>query len=141
MQEETVWEGTSSHVVRLGTYLLCLLFCWLVIPIFIAIWKAIELKSTRYRLTTERIRVTTGILSKQTEEVELYRVRDISLEQPFRYRVFGKGNLVLTTSDESAPTLSLEAIPRPGELLDVVRKHVEHCRDRKRVREIDIDMS
>lgn len=143
MQEETreeiVWEGATSHVARIGTYLLCLVTCVLVIPIFIALWVAVKLKSTRYRVTTERIRVTTGILSKETEEIELYRVRDLRLEQPFLYRIFGKGNLVLITTDETMPILVMEAVPRPMELLDDIRKYVEKRRDLKRVRELDID--
>lgn len=139
VQEEIVWEGASSHAARFGTYLLCILFCWLIIPIFIALWTAIKLKSTRYRVTTERIRVTTGILSKETDEIELYRVRDLRLEQPFFYRIFGKGNLVLITTDETMPDLVMEAVPQPMELLDEIRKHVETRRDLKRVREVDID--
>jgi uncharacterized membrane protein YdbT with pleckstrin-like domain len=139
MQEETLWEGTTSHVSKLGTYLLCLLFCWLIVPIFIAIWTAIKLKSTRYRLTTERLRITEGVFSKRTEELELYRVRDMSLEKPFLYRMFSKGNILLITSDQSAPNLLLEAIPHAESLMDVLRKNVEACRDRKRVREIGVD--
>lgn len=139
MQEETLWEGTTSHVSKLGTYLLCLLFCWLIVPIFIAIWTAIKLKSTRYQLTTERLRITEGILSKRTEELELYRVRDMSLEKPFIYRLFSKGNICLITSDRSAPNIMLEAVPRAEELMNVLREHVEICRDRKRVREIGVD--
>ncbi|MBA4495565.1 PH domain-containing protein [Paenactinomyces guangxiensis] len=139
VQEEMLWEGTASHVAKLGTYLLCLLFCWLIVPIFIAIWTAIKLKATRYQLTTERLRIREGILSKRTEEVELYRVKDMSVEWPFIYRMFNKGNIRLVTSDHSAPTIVLEAISGADELMDVLREHVEICRDRKRVREIDLD--
>ncbi|MDR6227160.1 PH domain-containing protein [Desmospora profundinema] len=139
MKEETLWEGTTSHVAKLGTYLLCLLFCWLLVPIFVAIWTAIKLKSTRYQLTTERLRITEGILSKRTEVVELYRVRDMSLEKPFLYRIFSKGNILLITSDQSAPNVLMEAVPDADQLMDVLRKHVEVCRDKKRVREIGVD--
>lgn len=139
MQEETLWEGTTSHVAKLGTYLLCLLFCWLIVPIFIAIWTAIKLKSTRYQLTTERLQITEGILSKRTELVELYRVKDLSLEKPFIYRMFSIGNIRLITSDHSNPNVMLEAVSRADKLIGVLRKHVEICRDRKRVQEIDVD--
>ncbi|SEM67561.1 PH domain-containing protein [Lihuaxuella thermophila] len=139
MREETLWVGTPSHVARLGTYLLCLLFCWLIVPIFIAIWTAIKLKSTRYVLTTERLRITEGIFSKRTEQVELYRVKDMSMEKPFIYRMFSKGNIHLITSDHSFPNFKLEAISDVDVLMDVLREHVEICRERKRVTEIDID--
>ena len=139
MQEETIWEGSPSHVARWGTYLLCLLFCWLIFPVFIALWTALRLKTTKYKLTTERLRVTDGILSKKTEDLELYRVRDITLEKPFVYRLYSKGNIRLITSDHSSPNAMLMAVPEPEELMELIRKHVEICRDRKRVREIGIE--
>lgn len=139
MQEETLWVGTSSHVSKLGTYLLCLLFCWLIVPIFIAVWTAFKLKSTRYQLTTERLQITEGIFSKRTEQVELYRVKDLTLEYPFIYRIFSKGNILFFTSDHTLQNFNLEAISNADRVIDVVREHVELCRERKRVREIDIE--
>lgn len=134
-----LWEGTSSHVSKLGTYLLCLLFCWLIVPIFIGIWTALKLNSIRYQLTTERLHITEGIFSKRTEQIELYRVKDMGLEKPFIYRVFSKGNIQFFTSDHSLPNFKLEAISNAEKLMNVIRKHVEICRERKRVREIDVD--
>ncbi|MCH5584408.1 PH domain-containing protein [Shimazuella sp. AN120528] len=139
MQEETLWVGTSSHVSKLGTYLLCLLFCWLIVPIFIGIWTALKLKSIRYQLTTERLQITEGIFSKRTDQVELYRVKDLTLEYPFIYRIFSKGNIVFFTSDHTLPNFKLEAISNADIIMDVVREQVELCRERKRVREIDIE--
>src|SRR4051812_30298083 len=40
----------------------------------------IESHAIRWVLTTERLRVIRGILSRSTEEVELSRVRDVSVE-------------------------------------------------------------
>jgi uncharacterized membrane protein YdbT with pleckstrin-like domain len=139
MQEETLWIGTSSHVSKLGTYMLCLLFCWLIVPIFIAIWTALKLNSIRYQLTTERLQITEGIFSKRTEQIELYRVKDLTLESPFIYRIFSKGNILFFTSDHTLQNFSLEAISNADGVMDVVREHVELCRERKRVREIDIE--
>lgn len=137
MQEETLWEGAPSHVAKLGTYLLCLLLSVLIVPIFYAIWVGIKLKSTRYRLTTERLQITTGIFSKRTEVIELYRVKDMSLEQPFFQRLFSRGNIRLITSDQTMPNVQLASIAKAEQLMDVLRKHVEVRRDHKRVREVD----
>lgn len=139
MEEETLWIGTSSHISRLGTYLLCLLFCWLIVPIFIAIWTALKINSTRYQLTTERLQITEGVFSKRTEQIELYRVKDLTLEYPFIYRIFSKGNILFFTSDHTLQNFSLEAISNANGVMDVVREQVELCRERKRVREIDIE--
>jgi hypothetical protein len=37
MAEEIVWRGTSSQWKNFGVYLLCGLFCWLIVPIFFGV--------------------------------------------------------------------------------------------------------
>lgn len=138
-EEKTIWKGSSSQVINLGTYVLCGLFFWLVIPIFIWLWKWIENRCRVYEITTERIRITFGIFTKRTQELELYRVNDSSLIEPFWYRQFGAGNIVMTTNDVSNPTLILEAIKGAAELREEIRKNVEICRQKKRVRIAEIE--
>jgi uncharacterized membrane protein YdbT with pleckstrin-like domain len=114
--EEVIWSGSSSQVRNLHIYLLCALFCWLIIPIFYAIWKWIELRSRHYELTTQRVRIRPGIFSKRTDELELYRVKDTTILEPFWQRIFGLGNIVITTNDASTPSLTLEALPKAARL-------------------------
>ena len=134
MEEKTVWKGCSSQVIYLGTYTLCVLFCWLIVPIFIFIGYWIKNRSRVYEVTTQRIRITTGVFSKRTEELELYRVRDSSLVEPFLYRMFGAGNIEVVTADASTPGLTIEAIKGAAAVREEIRKNVEACRDRKGVR-------
>jgi len=139
MEESTVWKGCSSQALNLGAYILCGLTCWLIVPIFIAIWKWIELRAWQYEITTERIHVTRGVFSKQIDDMELYRVKDITVLEPFLLRLFSAGDIVLQTSDRSSPSMILRGVPNPKELRDLIRKHVEACRDKKRVSEVDVD--
>lgn len=139
MAEESVWKGSPSQVINFGTYVLCVLFCWLIVPIFIALVKWIETRNRVYELTTERILITTGVFGKRTEQLELYRVKDMTLEQPFWKRQFGVGDIRLITSDPINPHLLLEAVPNATELKEQLRKNVEACRDRKRVSQLDVD--
>jgi uncharacterized membrane protein YdbT with pleckstrin-like domain len=133
-QENLIWEGHPSHLRYFWLYLVCWLFCWLVVPFFIWLWKWLEVRNHIYRLTTERLRISQGIFTRRSEELELYRVRDLSVEEPFWYRVFGRGNIVLTTLDVTTPTVTLVCIPNITELRDKLRQAVEECRDRKRSR-------
>ncbi len=137
--EQSVWKGRSSQVTNLGVYLVCFLTCWLIVPIFIAIWKWLDVRCFVYELTTERLRQTHGIFSKRVDELELYRVKDIALEQPFFLRLFSLANIVLDTSDKTTPRVVLKAIPEAKELANEIRQHVEIQRQRKQVREIDMD--
>ena len=138
-EEKKVWFGTPSQVVNLGSFVFMGLFFWLVFPLFIIFWKWLGIKNTKYELTTERLRTRYGILNKQTDELELYRVRDYKFEQPFFLRLFSLGNIVLQTSDKSHPEVILRAIPNGEELREEIRIHVEECRRKKGVREVDLE--
>jgi uncharacterized membrane protein YdbT with pleckstrin-like domain len=132
--EQIIWEGSSSQWLHFPVYLICGLFSVLVVPLIYGIARWIQNRCRRYTITTQRIRIASGVFTRKTDEVELYRVTDYKLVEPFWQRMFGLGNIVLSTSDESNPTVSLEGIRNAAALRDELRKHVETCRDRKRVR-------
>ena len=166
MEEKSVWSGTSSQMLNLGVFLLCgfvfalllvlLLTFWdrlaamgtlalapafiiLLSPLAYALAKVLLIKSVKYEISSERIKITTGIFSKQTNALELYRVKDYTLKEPFFYRLFHLGNIIIVTSDHSNPQLAMRAIRGARQLMDELRKHVEMRRDLKRVREVDFD--
>lgn len=140
-EEEVVWTGSPSQWVNVPVYVLCALLFWLVIPVFVAIWKWLVLRNVRYELTTERLRIRQGVLNKELDELELYRVRDYRLEQPFFLRIFSLGNITLRSSDTSHPVVVLRAI-RDGETVrEQIRKYVEECRVKKRVLPLDLEQT
>lgn len=131
--EQVIWAGTSSQVVNFWYFLACLL----VIPIPWALWKWLTVRCRQYTLTSERLRVRYGVLNKATDYLELYRVRDIRLSEPFWFRLFGVGNVVMETSDRTHPTFVLPAIHNAETVVDHIRQRVEIMRDRRHVREVD----
>jgi len=133
------WRGTSSQKKNIGLFSLCILFCWLIVPIFIAITRFLQTKCSVFELTTERLKTTQGVFSKVTETLELYRVKDIDVRQPFWYRLLGLENIQISTSDLSSPVVHIDAIPKTVLLADKVRNQVEIIRTQKRVRELDIE--
>jgi len=139
MAEETIWRGTSAQAKNLLLYILCGLFCWLIVPIFLALARYLQTKNKIYDLTSERLKITQGVFSKASSTIELYRVKDIEVRQPFWYRLLGLENLHVTTSDLSSPFLLLDAIPVTAGLPDKLRNQVEVIRVQKRVREIDLE--
>lgn len=153
--ESTLWKGHSSQWVHFWFYLFCILLaigCLVALPftggisiagvliplgLWIARWWVT--KTTHYELTTQRLRKTSGILNRRLDELELYRVKDYSLEQPFILRMFGLGNLSIITSDATTPELELKAISGAEDVREKLRHAVQSERDRKRVRELDVD--
>jgi uncharacterized membrane protein YdbT with pleckstrin-like domain len=162
-EERTLWEGTPSQIINLPLFILCALAAGAliggafflrdrmgqgayimgaaaVIPLFIAIWRWVRTNATKYHLTTERLHVTTGVFSRRTEDLELYRVKDYHINEPFTMRVFGLADIILNTTDDANATIFLKAIPDGKGLRDQIRKNVEVCRDRKRVRVQELEM-
>jgi uncharacterized membrane protein YdbT with pleckstrin-like domain len=166
MEEKTVWSGTSSQMVNIGVFLICgfiftlllilLIKFWdqllpmgtlalapafiiLLSPLAYALARVLLIKAVKYEISSERIKITTGIFSKQTNAMELYRVKDYTLQEPFFYRMFHLGNITILTSDHSTPQIVMRAIPAAKGIMDDLRKYVELRRDLKRVREVDFD--
>jgi len=139
MVEETIWRGTPSQLKNLGFFVLCFLFCWLLVPIVFGITRFLQTKNHLFELTSERLKMTEGVFSKVTETLELYRVKDIEVSQPFFYRILGLENIKVNTSDLSSPVIFLEGIPHTVGLADKMRNQVETVRMQKKVREIDIE--
>ena len=137
--EEIVWRGTSSQWKNFGVYLLCGLFCWLIVPIFFALVYYLQTRCKVFELTTQRFKITSGVFTKTTETLELYRVKDIETRQPFFSRLVGIENVQMTTSDASSPSILIEAVPSSVGFADKLRNQVEIIRQQKRVREIDIE--
>lgn len=156
MSEETIiFRGSPSVLTRFGAvFLSFLVFAGATAGAFLlsdARWKyvlgglaalallnmliiIVLVKATRYEVTTERIRIRKGIFTKRTDELELYRVNDTSLIEPFTMRMVGLGTVEIRTMDTTNPRLYLEAIHGARNLREDLRKSVEQCRERKGVR-------
>ncbi|MCA1657931.1 MAG: PH domain-containing protein, partial [Verrucomicrobiaceae bacterium] len=129
----------SSQWKNFGVYLLCALFCWLIVPIFFAIARYLQTRSKIYELTTERLKITQGVFSKVTDTLELYRVKDLETRQPFHYRLAGVENIHVNTTDMTTPFVLVQAIPSSVRFGDKLRDQVEQVRMQKGVREIDVE--
>lgn len=157
--EQTLFKGSSSAVINSGTFALCgliliasFVFAFIVpVPyrfVLIAlggaalVWMIVNwllVKVRVYEVTTERIRVTNGLVTRRTDELELYRVKDATLIEPLILRMVGAGDIQITTNDASTPSLRLEAIKGARALREELRKSIETCRDRKRVRMTELE--
>ena len=129
--EKIVWYGGPSQLINIKTYIL--LFWTVILPLIVYL----RTRFTIYELTEERFREKTGILSQTIEELELYRVRDYTVEKPFLMRLFGLGNLTLVTSDKTNPKIYLYAIKNVESVRDLFRKNVEATRKKTGTKEVD----
>jgi uncharacterized membrane protein YdbT with pleckstrin-like domain len=157
-QDETVvWKGSPSQWTNFGTYLFCVLIAAvivaayfltqagplvliaLILPVGVILQRWLRTRSQVYEVTTERIRVINGVFSRRTSELELYRVRDYTVVEPFWLRLIGRGNLVIESADRSTPVLMIHAVPDVTGLKDSVRTHTERMRQLRGVRDLEIN--
>ncbi len=136
-REKVLWEGSPSQMLNINIFMFCFFFCWLVVPIFYALWKYLEVRYTRYYLTSERLKISQGVLNRVTDELELYRVKDTRLSEPLFLRLCSLGDILLASSDRSHPLLMLRAIKNAETVRQQIRGLVEAQRRIKGVREID----
>lgn len=132
--EEIVWTGSPSQWLNFWWYLSCLLL----ITIPIAIWKFLELRATDFTVTTQRIKLESGVLSKTYDQVELYRVKDTILTRSLLQRILGLGTIRMITSDPSQPELAIPSIADSENVRELIRQNVERMRRLRGVRELDV---
>jgi uncharacterized membrane protein YdbT with pleckstrin-like domain len=87
----------------------------------------------RYELTSQRVRIERGILSKVKDSIELFRIDHFDLHKPLGMRLAGYCLLHLRSSDASFETVILYGIPRLEALADALRECSLRERARRRV--------
>ncbi len=84
---------------------------------------------TRYYLVVDpdwtKVFVKTGLLFTREEEVNLYRIYDISLTQSLGEKIFGVGTIILYSKDESTPTLIIRHIKNPTYVRNLLADKIE----------------
>jgi hypothetical protein len=128
-QEKVIFDGKPAvigSVPRLFISIITLgigaLFFW------------VKSTSTHYLITTQRIVIETGILSKKTDTVELYLIDDVELQKPIGQRLMGTGNIILMSQDLSNPRIHLERLPmNVRDLYEKLRPAIESSKYSRRI--------
>ncbi len=101
-------------------------FCVAALLLFLAtLWKC---KSLSYTLTTQRIIITSGLLSKHVDELELFRVKDILVVQSFWQRMLNYGSIIILSTDDTTPQLTVAKIRAPLAAKELIRDAYREAR-------------
>ncbi len=93
----------------------------------------LPLSFTVYKLTGEKLLIETGFLSKQEEEVRLYRIMDLTLKRPFGQRIWGLGTIHCCTADKSTPEFDILKIKDSSRVKNLLSDLIEQQREEKRI--------
>jgi uncharacterized membrane protein YdbT with pleckstrin-like domain len=109
---------------------------WL--TLVVPVWMIIETSFTRYEIYDDRIIYRRGVFTVTTDEILLYRIKAINLNEPFLYRLVGISNLSIITSDKYVNEITLKGVPVGMNFRNALRELVEENRTKKGVKEFDL---
>ncbi len=131
--EQTLFEGHPAACASIGQWVLVVLTLGLAYLYFL-----FRARGTRYKVTTQRVVVETGLLSKRMDQIDIYRINDFVVERPFGQRLAGTGNLILTAMDRSTPDVRLEGLATDVvALYERLRTATEEAKRARGVRVLD----
>jgi membrane protein YdbS with pleckstrin-like domain len=91
--------------------------------------------SHHYRLTNRRLFVTTGMIHRRSDMMELLRVKDVFCKQEsLMERLLDLGTVVVVPTEKELPTFYLPGVKEPKQLLDLIWHHARAERDHRSVK-------
>jgi uncharacterized membrane protein YdbT with pleckstrin-like domain len=104
--EVLIPSNSAAAVERLVVAAVAILavMLWLIVPV-------LRWRTTTYELTTRRMRVRSGIVTRHGRDIPLARINDVSFEKGLLDRLLGSGRLVVESAGEHGQIL-LNDIPR-----------------------------
>jgi uncharacterized membrane protein YdbT with pleckstrin-like domain len=103
--ETVLYEGRPAAIAGFGELLLAIVTLGLA-----ALYFMLRASGVSYKVTSKRVIVERGLLSKRLEQIDAYRIKDYVVERPFGQRLLGTGNLLLLTMDPTTPNVELRAL-------------------------------
>jgi uncharacterized membrane protein YdbT with pleckstrin-like domain len=103
--EVLIPAGKAAAIERLvlAVVVIALLMCFLMYPLLV--WR-----TTRYEVTTKRLRLRTGVIARDGRDIPLSRITDVSFRKTLLDRILGCGTLVVESAGEHGET-TLREIP------------------------------
>ena len=104
--EVVIPSGSGAAVERLvvAAVAILALMLWLMVPV-------LRWRTTTYELTTRRLKVRDGIVTRHGRDIPLARINDVSFEKGLLDRLLGSGRLVVESAGEHGQIV-LTDIPR-----------------------------
>ncbi|GBG11266.1 hypothetical protein PAT3040_06062 [Paenibacillus agaridevorans] len=91
---------------------------------------------THYKLTDRRLIVEKGVFTKRREEIQLYRIRDVSLKRNLFERILKFGDITIVSTDTSTPSYTLRNVRNSVHVSDLLGHATENARIKNRAFEL-----
>ncbi|HOB41976.1 MAG: PH domain-containing protein [Bacillota bacterium] len=95
-------------------------------------------RNTNYVVTNQRILITTGLLGRKEEQIDLARVKDIRMTQGLSDRIMGIGQIEIISTDPSTPEFRLVGVKDPQRVRDLIWEATNRRRKEMGIRHREI---
>lgn len=116
-----IYANAPVVYVVLGFVALCIIVC---------IRYYAKSRSIHFEITTQRIKLETGLLSKVQESLELFRIDHFEFRKPLGMRLVGQSTLHVYSSDAELSKFFIYAVPN----LEAIAEELRTCQLRERTR-------
>ncbi len=134
---------SSTNRWLLGSFAgwLTILSCVIGVGLVIIAWRWLQNMASAYEITDQRLIVRRGLIMKAIDEIELYRVKDVRVRFSLINQLADIGTITITSSDRTTGNQDfvLRDVPAARERREGIRKLVDRARQRRGVREMDVD--
>jgi uncharacterized membrane protein YdbT with pleckstrin-like domain len=104
-------------------FVISIILAFIGIGILILLWWFLKCKATKLEFTGNDLILEKGLLSKERTELNVARIRTVTVNQSFFNRIFGVGKISVFTAGDSAEIV-VSGLPRPHELRDLIKTHL-----------------
>lgn len=88
---------------------------------------------TRYTITSQRLRISHGLLSRTRSDIELVRIQDLDQTQSIGERLFNLGDIRIQSHDPDDAMVVLQNITEPDHVMEILRSAVLEAREHFRL--------
>ena len=133
----TRWIMIAAIIPAIALYFNTpILLLAMTLPGMVILYRIIYWRQVKYEISREQIRYSRGIWHRQTDFLEMFRIKDFDQRQTLPMQMLGVMHIRLMTSDITHPVLELKGIP-VSNITDMLRQLVEEARRKNRVYAID----
>jgi membrane protein YdbS with pleckstrin-like domain len=94
----------------------------------VTVYRALRVRAARYTLTNEQLVMRLGLVGRAAHYIELYRVKDIIINQNFFERILGLMDVSIISIDAATPVFTMRGLPYSPDLQLQMRNLAQQCR-------------
>ena len=149
--DEVLYEGIAKHSANIGIYLMWVGLCivggligygllqisalssyplWVLslIGVPMLFWSYLTHIKYKYKVTRRRIETEKGVITTRLDTLELWRVLDVRYERNLIDQIFDNAKIILISTDQTNPELTLYGMPNHRQLFERLRDAVQFAR-------------